>query len=177
MSHAALTRLRRQSTLTMTRSDSAEDALSMRLLRHHTKNALQRIIAQISNAELRTTAPGNVLADDIERRIQLSARISDALFGMTETPGPLPTRLTSLCQSVVALMSDGVQAVEVRVGVVGTCPAQLEPTVLQVAHELVTNAVKHGMHMRLAGDGGGRAGDARSRCAPCGRVRSGVLCD
>ena len=56
------------------------------ILRYQTKNALQRIIAQCAQAGLRRTATGAALADDVQRRIILSARISDALFGLTAEP-------------------------------------------------------------------------------------------
>ncbi len=160
MSHAALTRLRQlpsparslpaRPLAEITQPD--DDALSMRLLRHHTKNALQRIIAQVANTDLRTTPEGNTLADEIEHRIRLSARISDALFGLTEAPAPLDARLNALCQAVVELMADPVQTIQTNVQITGRCPPPLTATVLQITHEMVTNAVKHGLHMRLAGE-------------------------
>jgi two-component sensor histidine kinase len=156
MSHAALARLRHlpspaRSVPVMTRPNPADDVLPMRLLRHHTKNALQRIIAQVANTDLRATPEGNTLADEIERRIRLSARISDALFGLTETPAPLDVRLSTLCHAVVELMADPVQTIQTSVTIAGRCPASLTATVLQITHEMVTNAVKHGLHMRLTG--------------------------
>jgi two-component sensor histidine kinase len=155
MSHAVLARLRHLPSPAMLRPAQAvpsDDVLPMRLLRHHTKNALQRIIAQVANTGLRATPAGNTLADEIEHRIRLSARISDALFGLTETPGPLDARLSSLCHAVVALMADPVQTIQTSVQIVGRCPASLAATVLQITHEMMTNAVKHGLHMRLAGE-------------------------
>lgn len=127
------------------------EALAMRQLRHQTKNALQRIIAQVAACDLRATVAGGLLADQVERRIMLSARVSDALFGLTEQPGPLHQRLQSLCESTVALLGDIEQTLHVEVAVAGQCSASVEATVLQVAHEMVGNAVKHGMHMRLTG--------------------------
>lgn len=123
----------------------------MQLLRHQTKNALQRIMAQIAKTDLRATPQGNVLADDIERRICLSARISDALFGLTEEPGPLPARLRHLCEATLALAADTTQCINLRVTVTGPCPAPLHATVLQAAHEMVSNAVQHGLRLRLTG--------------------------
>ena len=152
MSHAALMRLRQIPTAALTQPDPLDDALGMRLLRHHTKNALQRLIAQIANSDLRAMPGGEALAEDLERRIRLSARVSDALFGLTEAPGPLQARLTLLSRSVVELMADEVQTINTTVHVIGDCPGRFEATVLQVAHEMVTNAVKHGLHMRLAGE-------------------------
>jgi two-component sensor histidine kinase len=135
----------------MSRAEPTEDAVAMRQLRHQTKNALQRIIAQLDKTELRDTPAGAALADEIERRIFLTARISDALFGLTECPGPLQSRLTSLCDGVVALMTDIEQTIQTEVSVNGACHPGYEQTVIQVAHEMVANAVKHGMHMRLVG--------------------------
>ena len=151
MTHSASIRPRRAPSPAMTLSDQPEDAIGMRLLRHHTKNALQRIIAQVSSTPLRATEVGNALADEIERRVCLSARVSDALFGLTEMPKPLPARLGDLCRSVVDLMADQTQTITTIVDVRGACPTHLVPAVLQIAHEMITNAVKHGMHMRLTG--------------------------
>ncbi len=151
MSHAALACLRHMPSPAMTRPERADEALPMRLLRHHTKNALQRIIAQVANTELRSTPEGNTLADEVEHRIRLSARISDALFGLTGAPGPLDLRLDTLCRAVVALMADPVQTIETSVQIAGLCPSRLIATVLQTTHEMLTNAVKHGLHMRLTG--------------------------
>jgi hypothetical protein len=56
---------------------SAERSLlAFRLPRHHMNNALQRIIVQCEQAALRRTAAGAALADDVRRRIILSAQIS-----------------------------------------------------------------------------------------------------
>lgn len=152
MSHATRLPLRRIVSPAMTRPGLEEDVLTMRMLRHHTKNALQRIIAQVTSTELRATPAGNVLADEVERRIRLSACISDALFGFTAVPSPLATRLVTLSRSVVSLMSDQVQTIGTTVDVSGTCPPTIEATIVQAAHEMVTNAVKHGLHMRLTGE-------------------------
>ncbi len=135
----------------MTQREPSADALAMRQLRHETKNALQRIIAQVAASDLRATHAGAALADDIERRICLSARVSDALFGFTAHPGTLQGRLASLCDATVKLLADQVQTIDVETSVTGSCPASLETTVVRIAHEMVSNAVKHGMHMRLVG--------------------------
>ena len=135
----------------MTEPEPSAEALAMRQLRHQTKNALQRIIAQVAKSDLRATPAGAALADEIEHRILLSARVSDALFGFTACPAPLPARLAALCHATVELLSDQEQTIEVDVAVIGSCPASLEAIVVRVAHEMVGNAVKHGMHMRLVG--------------------------
>ena len=135
----------------ITHAEPAGDVVAMRQLRHQTKNALQRIIAQVASSDLRATEAGTALAEDIERRIRLSARISDALFGLTAAPGPLDVRLTALCNATVALLSHPKQVISVDVTVAGTCPDALQALIVQVAHEMVGNAVKHGLHMRLTG--------------------------
>ena len=163
MHHASTVQLHR-SEPAVTRAQPQE--LAMRHLRHQTKNALQRIIAQVAQTDLRATADGNALADDIERRIFLSARISDALFGMTESPPPISQRLTALSEATVALLADRDQAIAVTAAAAGRCPPAYEATVLQVAHEMVVNAVKHGMHMRITGQIAVRLfADARGRTA------------
>ena len=177
MHHASAVQLNRsQPAVTRTRPEE----LAMRHLRHQTKNALQRIIAQVAKTNLRATPDGNALADDIERRICLSARISDALFGIMESPPPLGQRLATLSQSTVALLADPEQSISVTAAAAGRCPAAYDEAVLQVAHEMVVNAVKHGMHMRVSGQIAVRLfADARGRTAllvrddgwgPCGEA-------
>ncbi len=128
-----------------------DDELDFRQLRHHTKNALQRIIAQVDACGLRRTAKGRELADEIERRICLSARVSDALFGLRERPAALAERLTTLAQSLISLLTTSGQDVTIEVVASGDCPPSLHATVLRVAHEMLGNAVKHGLHQRSAG--------------------------
>lgn len=121
-----------------------------RQLRHHTKNALAQILAQVSSGLSKTTRSGAVAAD-IERRIMLTAQIADALFGFTKAPGPFEQRLTSLCNGVVELIGESDQYLTLTCAVRGEVPAPLQETVLRIAHEFVGNAVKHGMPMRLIG--------------------------
>jgi two-component sensor histidine kinase len=151
MFQASLDHLSSPAAEGITHAEPADAIVAMRQLRHQTKNALQRIIAQVASSDLRATEAGTALADDLERRICLSARISDALFGMTSAPGPLETRLTALCNATVALLAHPKQTISVDVTVAGTCPDALQALVVQVAHEMVGNAVKHGLHMRLTG--------------------------
>jgi two-component sensor histidine kinase len=123
-----------------------------RQLRHHTKNALQRILVQIQKDEaLQATHQGRRLVEDLEQRVLLSAAISDALFGLTHEPAPMPERLRMLCRSTIDLLADPDQTIRLDVSVEGLCPEALKSTVLRIAHEFVANAVKHGMHMRLMG--------------------------
>lgn len=130
----------------------AADEIDFRQLRHHTKNALQRIIGLIAEApELQATPQGARLAHRLEQRICLSAAISNALFGLTHAPGPMADRLHGLCHSVVDLLADPAQTIQLDVTVTDDCPSDLRSTVLRVAHELVSNAVQHGMHARASG--------------------------
>ena len=149
MSHAIPQSFHRHAAMTV--PDAGAEAVALRLLRHQTKNALQRIIAQLAATDLRSTPAGEALADEIERRICLSARISDALFGFTSSPAPMRARLASLAEATVALLAAPEQTIKVEVAVSGECLAALEGTIVQVAHEMVSNAVKHGMHVRLVG--------------------------
>ncbi|MDR3537242.1 MAG: sensor histidine kinase [Acetobacteraceae bacterium] len=132
--------------------EASDDELDFRQLRHHTKNALQRIIGLIAESpELQQTPQGARLARELEQRICLSAAISNALFGMTRAPGSMAERLRTLGRSIVALMGNPGQAIRLDVQVSGTCPAEHRSAVLRVAHELVGNAVRHGMHARASG--------------------------
>ena len=126
------------------------DREDFRQLRHLTKNALQRILSIIESQ------PGDDyrarrMSDDLQRRILVAAAVSDALFGMTREPGTLQDRLTELSRGLVALLAEDAAAIKVIVTV--QCSPGLEESdlILRVAHELVGNAVKHGMHERLLG--------------------------
>ena len=132
------------------------EQVAMRQLRHHTKNALQRLLCQVSSCRgLQQDTAGRALAADLERRIRLSADLSDALFGLTRAPLPLPGRLSGLVRAAVDMMSDGDQIITVEVTVDDDCggPALdgLGDLITRVTHELVGNAVKHGMHVRMVG--------------------------
>lgn len=130
----------------------AEGDIDLRQLRHHTKNALQRIMGLVAQAPgLCDTPAGEHIARQLERRIQLSAAISDALFGLTRAPASMTDRLRSLCANVVELMSDPAQTVQIGVSVRGECPVEVRDSVVRVAHELVANAMKHGMRNRPRG--------------------------
>ncbi len=127
--------------------DTLAEPLDMRQLRHQTKNALQRILCVL----MATPAASDEWAEDVGRRIRLSAEISDALFGLTQSPGPMQVRLERLAAAVVALMSAPGQAIDVQLLVEGDCPAGLRHTVVQVAQEFIANAMKHGFHARARG--------------------------
>ncbi len=128
--------------------DTGAEPLDMRQLRHQTKNALQRILGVLMATP---QDAGGASIEDVARRIRLSAEISNALFGLTQSPGPMQVRLERLAAAVVALMSAPGQAVGVQVLVDGDCPAALRCAVIQVAHEFVANAMKHGFCARTHG--------------------------
>jgi two-component sensor histidine kinase len=130
------------------------DPVEFRQLRHQTKNALQRILMQVLEApELSGSRAERRLADDIARRIELSANVSDALFGFTKRPAPLPLRLRSLSESLFGLYTDGTQTIRLQVVVADSASMshRRQDTIVRMVHELVVNALKHGMHMRLVG--------------------------
>jgi two-component sensor histidine kinase len=132
--------------------DVAEQDLDLRQLRHHTKNALQRIIALFAEAPgFGDTPQGEKIVQELEHRIGLSAAISDALFGLTDAPGPMAARLRQLAGAVVDMMRDTDQVIRIGISIRGRCPANLRDAVLRSAHELISNAVKHGMKGRPAG--------------------------
>ncbi|MCK8783792.1 hypothetical protein M0638_05270 [Roseomonas sp. NAR14] len=128
------------------------DETAFRQLRHQTKNALQRVLGLVlHNPALHATLDGQRLARELERRICLSAAVSDALFGLTRRPATMAERLRQLGESVIALLGDMEQMLHLDVATQGHCPPPLRGTVVRIAHELLGNTVKHGMHMRLLG--------------------------
>lgn len=130
----------------------AGDELALRLLRHHTKNTLQRILSEVVLIDgSRLSLESGRLLRDLERRIMLSAAISDALFGMTGAPRPMEDRLRSLCNGTIELLGDPDQIVRLDLAVGGECPARLRETVLRAANEMLGNAIRHGLHERMLG--------------------------
>jgi two-component sensor histidine kinase len=126
--------------------------IDLRQLRHHTKNTLQRILGLIAEAPgLSDTPQGEKIAQELEYRICLAATISNALFGLTDVPGSMAERLRQLAGAVADMMRDADQVIRVGVSVRGCCPTGLREAVLRSAHELVSNAVKHGMKGRPSG--------------------------
>lgn len=131
---------------------SSAERLDLRQIRHHTKNALQGLIAQIDQTmELQETKAGRRLARELQHRILLSARVSDALFGFTGAPQALEARLRSLCENVVRLFGASGQDIRTEVTVYGICPVALHEAILRSVHEMVGNAVKHGLRARVDG--------------------------
>lgn len=128
------------------------DETAFRQLRHQTKNALQRILCQIAQCrELQATPHGQRLVSDLERRVRLSSAVSDALFGITSTPGPLQQRLDHLCAAVMELMGDADATIRLEVAVEDPIPAALDSVILRIAHEFLGNALRHGMYARAIG--------------------------
>ena len=133
-------------------TDSGPEHLALRQLRHQSKNALQRLLCQVSGFAGQQRDPASrALAADLERRIHLSAALSDALIGMTRAPDPLALRLGNLSRAVVGLLSDGDQEIDVSAAVHGTIDPALDDLLVRIAHELIGNAVKHGMTLRMVG--------------------------
>ena len=130
-----------------TRHSSQTD---FRQLRHQTRNALAGILGQLTTG-LSGHDPSRRVAAELERRVLLTVRIADCLFGLTEAPGRFEDRLSNLCASVLDLAGQPDQYLTLSCQADGEVPLQHQETVLRVAHELVGNAVKHGMHMRLLG--------------------------
>jgi two-component sensor histidine kinase len=130
--------------------DAPEGGCDLRQLRHHTKNVLQQILLQIAEAQdLGAAVSSHWLLADLQRRIRLSAKISDALFGLTRSPVAMSERLRTLSESMVHMLAGGTQMIRLDVTVTGECPQALQEPVLRVAHEFVGNAVKHGMRARV----------------------------
>jgi two-component sensor histidine kinase len=133
-------------------ADETGEDIDLRQLRHHTKNTLQRILCLIAEAPgLSDTPAGEKIVQELEHRIALSAKISNALFGLTSAPGSMAERLRQLSGAVVDMMRGADQVIRVGVSVRGNCPPALREAVLRTAHELLGNAVKHGMKSRPVG--------------------------
>jgi two-component sensor histidine kinase len=130
----------------LARSRDLDASIEFRQLRHQTKNALQRLIVQINQQ-----SNGSALASDLERRIFLSATISDALFGFSRAPAPLESRLRSLGESMIQLLAKPEQVIQLSIRFEGTCPDRLSGTVVRIAHEMIGNAIKHGMEAVMNG--------------------------
>jgi two-component sensor histidine kinase len=126
--------------------------IDLRQLRHHTKNTLQRMISLIGEVPgLQDTPEGQQVARELEHRICLSATISNALFGFTNAPGSMAERLRQLAGPMVDMLRAADQTIRIGVAVRGVCPADLRQPVMRTAHELIGNAIKHGMRGRPAG--------------------------
>jgi two-component sensor histidine kinase len=124
-----------------------------RQLRHQTKNALARILAIIAEApELRGCRGGRALSDDLQQRIMTTARLSDALFGLVSRPGTLRERLQAVAAGLVDLLADDAATIRIAVTVHTHGACGRDDLLVRIAHELIGNAIRHGMHRRLLGD-------------------------
>lgn len=131
---------------------AAAQDVDLRQLRHHTRNTLQRLIALIGELPgLHDSPEGQQIAWELEHRIRLSAAISNALFGVTDMPGSMAERLRQLAGPMVEMMRAADQTIRVGVLVRGTCPGHLRKAVMRTAHELIGNAMKHGLKGRRSG--------------------------
>jgi two-component sensor histidine kinase len=132
------------------RGSSDED---FRQLRHLTKNAMQRVLLLISqDPGLRSTAVGRALSQDLQQRIVTAADLSNALFGFVEPASSLRSRLFNVSDGLVQLLGEDAATIRIVVSVDGPGFGRYDDTLVKIAHELVGNAVKHGMQQRLRGD-------------------------
>ena len=123
-----------------------------RQFRHLTKNTLQCMMAILSSApELNGCEAGRALRERLQDRILASARLSDALFGLTREPGMLRERLLALSENLVVLLAGDRATINVAVTMQGTPAREHDTLLVRLAHELVGNAVRHGLHERASG--------------------------
>uniref|UniRef100_UPI00190F3834 ATP-binding protein n=1 Tax=Roseomonas sp. 18066 TaxID=2681412 RepID=UPI00190F3834 len=134
------------------RETEAEEALSLRQLRHHSGNTWQRLLCEVwIMAEEANTPEAHSLAEAVERRLSATVAVADALFGLTRRPGRMQDRLEVLARQAIAAQAYAHQVIGLDVAVQGACPTALQQTVLRIAQEMVCNAVKHGLHARARG--------------------------
>ena len=128
------------------------EADQFRQLRHLTKNTLQRVMAIISCApELNGSDGGAAVGESLQQRIMTSARLSDALFGLTREPGSLRDRLLAVSDGLVDLLAEDSALIKVSVSVHCSLSGEHDDLIVRLAHELIGNAIKHGMRQHLAG--------------------------
>lgn len=110
------------------------------------------MIAEIGrHAALQTTPEGRDLAADLERRICEAAATTDRLFAAGVAAVPMRERLRSLGVGMIALFAAADQEITLEVEVAGDCPEVRHDVIVRVAHELVGNALKHGMALLRQG--------------------------
>jgi two-component sensor histidine kinase len=123
-----------------------------RQFRHHWKNVLQRVIAEISDdLGLQSSAQSRKAAAQMVSRLCRAAEVSDQLFGSQSAAIPLADRLRTLGETLIAALGWPRQKIRLHVSVEAACPFVLHDIVLRVANEMITNAVRHGMVSRPAG--------------------------
>ena len=64
---------------------------------------------------------------------------------------PFQERLRHLCEATLEIEADPDQMLRLAVHAASGCPERLVDPILRAAHELVSNAVKHGMYARSVG--------------------------
>jgi len=126
--------------------------IAFRQLRHNTRNALQRIICLISEApELAALPQGAALAQTLIGRICLSSALADSLYAVTQPHENIAKRLQASGRSLVRLFGASDQSIDVETSVSLNCQGHFADVVTQITHELVGNALKHGLRGRKVG--------------------------
>jgi signal transduction histidine kinase len=92
------------------------------------------------------------LSQDLQQRIVTAADLSNALFGFVEPASSLRSRLFNVSDGLVQLLGEDAATIRIVVSVDGPGFGRYDDTLVKIAHELVGNAVKHGMQQRLRGD-------------------------
>jgi two-component sensor histidine kinase len=134
------------------RSEPPHPELLGRQLRHHFKNVLQRMIAEISyDPGLQSSTQSRTAAAHMVSRLCRAAEVSDQLFDAQTAGAPLAERLRTLGESLVAALGWPGQNISLDVSVEAACPLALYEIVLRAANEMITNAVRHGMASRAKG--------------------------
>ncbi len=126
---------------------------AFRQLRHSTRNTLQRIICLIYEAPEFAALPGGpALAEELVGRIRMSAELADSLHAVTRPHGGIAGRLQAMGRSIVQLCGAKRQSIDVQVKVTLDCQGNFADMLMQVAHELVSNAMKHGLRGLRTGE-------------------------
>lgn len=114
-------------------------------------NTLQRIVAQIKFSNPGAASRGSLLTKDVLSRIVPLAQLFDALAGFTEEPAPLRDRLEWLGHAVIHLLGDDAQTLRLSVDVLEEPSEPSAAAIVWVAYEMLANAIRHGLHLRLIG--------------------------
>ena len=123
-----------------------------RQLRHHFKNILQRIIAEISYYPgWQSSAQSRTAAAQMVSGLCRAAEVSDQSFDAQSAGVPLAQRLRTLGEGLVAALGWPGQKITLDVSVGADCPFALHEIVVRVANEMITNAVRHGAVSRPNG--------------------------
>lgn len=134
------------------RAGQSGEGLSLRQLRHHVGNTWQRLLCELAVASAAAESEeARLLARDIEQRMSAAIAAADLLFGFTEAPGPFEARLEKLCRQILTTQASSAQRIALEVRVNAVCPPAMATAVLRVAREMMSNALKHGLHARARG--------------------------